>query len=710
MSSNDEPVQLRTAADRIVVQLQIQRSNERFLAHPTSLSDERGQHALSAYASVESMRRLRVSVGGFVRVRQATVEAVLQVWPERGFWSRSSSSTLPELFVSATHADWTGLRLEDAATNVPWSTELAKWRVVRVERPRAAPFELELLRERWLARRVLERSGSVHVLMRNGVEAALPFVAFGGDGRWGQFSDDTVLVWADADADSRAVPSPVALLGDEAVWCERVVRAMLLPSERARLARHELAYERNAVLITGASGVGKTWLARAIAANAGARLFDCSLVSHDALEAAFNEAVQLQPQPCVLLLDDVDEMLPRAGAAEVDDDAGANLALSLQQIVLRMQRHHSEANICLLATAAGPTSHGRLFGETVELTPPTPLQRRALLRALWGSDADDVADRCHAFMVCDLVALCDEARRCGGSLERARQQFTASAASTGVGAVSVEALTRVEGALAGLAEQRAVLERALSCLAPARRRALRLLGAEAPRGVLLYGAPGCGKTALARHAAQRASGGATWHFAHIDAAELVRSTVGDSERRLAAAFARARQCAPCVLFIDELEALFGARDDTGSAMRKLVSQLLVEFDALTPDVAVLVIGATNRARRVDTALLRPGRFDHLVFVPPPDAADRAAIVRLYAARLPRVDADAVAALAASPACHNFSGADIAQLCTRAALEAVLRAGSPSAVDQVSIGDFQSALAKMRPSITMADLNEAKRLK
>jgi transitional endoplasmic reticulum ATPase len=744
-------VLLRTAADRIVVNLQIQRNNERFLEFPTVLSAERGQHAEAAYASDDSMRRLGITAGDYVQVSQASEsaeETVVQVWPENGFWTRPTSATSNaiELWLSATHASWHHLQLDSVALAKRVDLNaLSAWQCVSLSvdhddvRKRRL-IDIELLRERLLTRCVIQRSGSIAITLRNGVETTFPFQCAVGASAWGRVCEDTVI---DIDASARvslADELPIALMGDEALWCERVVRAMLVPSERARLERVELAYERNTILLTGVSGVGKTRVARLAAAGAGARVFDCSLVAlqrrdvaapHVALEAIFNEAVQCQPLECVLLLDNVDEMLPRrAGSTtgEVDDDIGANLALSLQQIVLRMQRFHSTSRICLLATAQSASFPlARLFAEIVELAPPTPLQRRALLQRLWHSDTvgvADVADRCHGFMVCDLRALCREARRVAHEsdapphsvecLERARQQFAPTAVlGGGVGAVRVQALTRSDGsvapdagAIAGLDEQRALLARALGCLDGERRRLLLQLGAEAPRGVLLYGAPGCGKTQLARHTAALASGatgGGTWHFAHIDAAELVRSTVGDSERRLAAAFLRARQCAPCVLFIDEIEALFGARDEAGSSMRKLISQLLVEFDALTPDVAVLVIGATNRPQQIDSGLLRPGRFDELIYVPPPEAEERVAILRLYAARLRLCDSlDDVAALAKR--CFNFTGADLKQLCNRAVLQAVLRGGSAAACDGVRLADFEAALHTMRPSVTLSDLN------
>jgi SpoVK/Ycf46/Vps4 family AAA+-type ATPase len=751
------PVLLRTAADRIIVQLQIQRSNERFLDFPTSLDSERGLHAEAAYASDESLQRLGATAGDYVHITQQEPivdDTMVQVWPERGFWSRSVGASV-ELFLSATHAAWHRLQLDAmvSARRVDLN-ELPVWQCVSLRLDDVAQrrlVDVELLRERLLTRCVLERSGSLSLMLRNGSEITLSFQCNDNSAhaRWGRVSDDTVIDWLGL-APIGDDDVPLALLGDEAIWCERVVHAMLVPSERARLARVGLAYDRNTILLTGASGVGKSRVARLAAIGAGARVLDCSLVAlqrrdiaapHVALDALFNEAVQCQPLATVLLLDDVDEMLPgRASVAtEVDDDIGANVALSLQQIVLRMQRFHSASRICLLATARSASfALARLFAETIELAPPTPLQRRALLQRLWRGDEStaDVADRCHGYMVCDLRALCVDARRVAfesgnsrctvESLERARQQFAPTAVlggsggggggGGGGGAVLVQALTRSDGsvlhdagAIAGLDEQRALLSRALGCLDGERRRALLRLGAEAPRGVLLYGVPGVGKTQLARHTAALASGaagGGTWHFAHIDAAELVRSTVGDSERRLAAAFLRARQCAPCVLFIDEIEALFGARDDAGSSMRKLISQLLVEFDALTPDVAVLVIGATNRPQRIDSGLLRPGRFDELIYVPPPDADERVAILQLYAARLRLCDGvslDDIASVAKS--CFNFTGADLKQLCNRAVLQAVLRAGSAAAAsDGVRRADFDAALRTMRPSVTLADLN------
>jgi transitional endoplasmic reticulum ATPase len=138
-------------------------------------------------------------------------------------------------------------------------------------------------------------------------------------------------------------------------------------------------------------------------------------------------------------------------------------------------------------------------------------------------------------------------------------------------------------------------------------------------------------------------------------------------------------------------------------MRKLISQLLVEFDALTADVAVLVIGATNRPQRIDTSLLRPGRFDHLIYIPPPSGAERADILRLYASRLKVESAeqlDSIVALAHTPASHNLTGADLKQLCNRAALQAAMRGGQ-----SVSEDDFRAALSTMRSSLTMDDINQ-----
>ena len=204
--------------------------------------------------------------------------------------------------------------------------------------------------------------------------------------------------------------------------------------------------------------------------------------------------------------------------------------------------------------------------------------------------------------------------------------------------------------------------------------AMSRVGAKPPKGILLYGPPGCSKTMLARAVAS-ASGR---NFLTVKGPELYSKWVGDSEKAVRSLFARARASAPSVVFLDELDGLVGARSSGGgegpSVHDRLLTQLLSEMDGLQTgrgdaSDAVAVVAATNRPDLVDAALLRPGRFDRLLFIPPPRAAeDRAEILRVKLRRTP-VGADVNLDMLAT-ATHGYTGADLAAVCREAALAAL----------------------------------------
>ncbi|XP_076941082.1 cell division control protein 48 homolog C-like [Bidens hawaiensis] len=236
-------------------------------------------------------------------------------------------------------------------------------------------------------------------------------------------------------------------------------------------------------------------------------------------------------------------------------------------------------------------------------------------------------------------------------------------------------------------------------------------GVDMETGFLLYGPPGCGKTLIAKAVANEAGA----NFIHIKGPELLNKYVGESELAVRTIFSRARTCSPCILFFDEVDALTTKRGKEGGwVVERLLNQLLIELDGADQRKGVYIIGATNRPEVMDRAVLRPGRFGKLMYVPLPNQDERGLILKALSRNKP-LDADVdLIAIARSEACANLSGADLSALMNEAAMVAVeekfskIEAAAREGTSESCLGGithtikavhFEQALGKITPSVS-----------
>ncbi len=510
---------------------------------------------------------------------------------------------------------------------------------------------------------------------------------------------------------------------------QRVRELVELPLRHPELFRRLGIEPPKGILLYGPPGVGKTLLAKAVANETDAYFIAINGPeimskfygeSEQRLREIFEEAKK--HAPAIIFIDEIDAIAPKR-----DEVLGEVERRVVAQLLALMDGLESRGEVIVIAATNRPNAvdpalrrPGR-FDREIEIPLPDKQGRLEILQVHTRNmplsrdvDLARLAEITHGYSGADLAALVREAamhalRRYLPSIDLAQDRIPSEILEkmrvgmedfmaaykeivpSGLREIYIEVPEVRWDDVGGLREAKQEMREAVEW--PLKYpHAFRRLGIRPPRGILLYGPPGCGKTLLAKAAATESGA----NFIAVRGPEILSKWVGESEKAIREIFRKARQYAPVIVFFDEIDAIAPTRGlgaDT-HVTERIVSQLLTEIDGIEKLDNVIVIAATNRPDILDPALLRPGRFDKLIYVPPPDKDSRLDILRIHTKDMPLstdVDLEELAAKT-----EGFSGADLEALVREAALQALRESLE---VSEVSMIHFEEALKKVRPSIS-----------
>jgi transitional endoplasmic reticulum ATPase len=491
------------------------------------------------------------------------------------------------------------------------------------------------------------------------------------------------------------------------------------------------------VLLYGPPGTGKTLLAKAVAGETNAHFISISGPeimgkyygeSEERLREIFKQAEENSPS--IIFIDEIDSIAPKR-----DEVTGEVEKRIVSQLLALMDGMKSRGKVVVIAATNRPDSidpalrrPGR-FDREIEIGIPDDEGRYDILSIhTRGMPIDEKVDlkqiskTTHGFVGADLEFLSKEAAM--RSLRRIlpeidldedeiskeilqKIQITSEDFREALKEVRPSALREVQvqvpnvswDDVGGLTELKEELREAVEW--PLKyKEAFDFVNVEAPKGILLHGPPGTGKTLIAKALAKMTES----NFISIKGPELLSKWVGESEKGVREIFRKARQVAPCIIFLDEIDALVPRRGSGGSeshVTQNVVSQILTEIDGLEELHNVLIIGATNRLDIVDEALLRPGRFDRIIEVPNPDSKGREQIFKIHTKKKPLADNVSISKLVELT--NGFSGAEIAAVANRAATAALKRYvnGKSENIKEIKVTqqDLLDAIDKVQPRKT-----------
>ncbi|MEK6988520.1 MAG: CDC48 family AAA ATPase [Candidatus Thermoplasmatota archaeon] len=639
-----------------------------------------------------------------------------------------------------------GLVRRNVGVSLGDKVEVKKAEVLQAERITIAPIiseghkisfgqGIENFVKRGLLKRPLNKGDVVIVPGIALMGGALPFMVISTAPKGiVQIQDDTIVEMKEEPVREGEVLTPTVTYEDIGGLKEELmkVREMIeLPLKHAELFERLGIDPPKGVLLYGPPGTGKTLIAKAVANEAGANFYSIQGPeimskyygqSEERLREKFEEAQKNAPS--ILFIDELDSIAPKREevTGEVERRVVAQLLTLMDGLSGRGQVIVIGATNRDEAIDPALRRPGR-FDREIEIGVPDRVGRKEVLQIhargmpIEGTEEDrdrllsELADVTHGFVGADLAALAREAAMKtlhrylpdidlekpipAETLEKMRvlpedfKDALREVEPSAMREVLVEIPKISWGDVGGLGDIKMKLREAVEM--PLKDPdAFKRMGIKPPRGILLYGPPGSGKTLLAKAVANESEA----NFISIKGPEVMSKWVGESEKAVRMIFKKAKQVAPCIVFLDELDAIAHRRgfDNDSGVSERVVNQLLTSMDGLETLEGVVVIGATNRPDMVDPALLRTGRFDRILLVPAPDKVARLEILKVHTKTMPLegVDLDEL-----SEELDGYTGADIEGLAREAAMVALRENKNAK---KVTMAQFQEAIKVVRPSL------------